>query len=875
MPALNGFSPSITFAENAVNATPQVLDSDVVFTDAEGDFNGGTLTLTGLLAEDRASVRNEGTGAGQIGLNGASVTYGGIVIGTLAGGVGAALTVTLNAAATSVAIDALIQNLTYANVSDTPTTTRTLTLNVTDAAGNSLTTPTAYVERTGAANPFDGIDIGGFSAPVLVDLDGDGDLDLVVGELQGQIRTYRNGTSDAAGAFTALTGANNPFNSIDVGFVSRPTFEDIDGDGDLDLVVGRNNGQIAAYRNGTNGTAGAFTELTGASNPFNGFDSGAYSNPAFADLDGDGDRDLAVGDNLGQFAYFRNDAGVFTQLTGAANPLNGLTSGLYSAPTFADVDGDGDIDLLTSDSTSALTLYLDIGSTFTNGSGPGTLFNGISVGGNATPRFVDVDGDGDLDLIFGNNTGVIRYVENTASTQRIAVAITAQTDGTPGGDTFIGTAAAEVFSGGEGDDVVVARGGNDILNGGGGIDTIDYSDATGAVTVRLSTGVASDGEGGTDTLTGFENVNGGSGDDLLIADNQANSLNGGAGRDTLIGNGGNDVLRGGAGAANELYGGLGDDTYIVEAADTIVELADSGTDTVETARANLTLRANLENLTYTGASSFAGRGNDLDNIITGGVAADVLSGLGGNDTLIGGTGAANTLVGGVGDDTYVVSTRDTIVEAGGEGTDTVNVSLNYYGLAANVENLTFTGTGAFSGLGNASANVITGGTGADTLRGAGDDDTLNGGDGFDTADFTGQASEYTIENLGGGQYRVTDTVGGRDGTDMLNGMEQARFSDSRIVLGTIQPDVFPELSVKDAGAQVLPGMMDDDFLFRDTDLPLVLPGDGITSGVDDLLTVEGIVPFNQRPGFMLAVGDAGLMDHGGSVYDPGHDHWLY
>ena len=111
-PTLTGFAPTITFDENTVNATPQLLDADVVFTDPDDDFTGGTLTLSGLLAEDRASVRNEGTAAGQIGLSGSNVTFGGVIVGTLAGGVGGTLTITFNAAATSVAIDALIQNLT-------------------------------------------------------------------------------------------------------------------------------------------------------------------------------------------------------------------------------------------------------------------------------------------------------------------------------------------------------------------------------------------------------------------------------------------------------------------------------------------------------------------------------------------------------------------------------------------------------------------------------------------------------------------------------------------------------------------------------------------------------------------------------------------
>ena len=138
-PVLTGFSTSVTFAENTVNTTPQLIDSDVTFTDKEGNFNGGILTLTGLLSEDTVSVRNQGTDAGQIGFIGGSVTYEGNLIGSLTGGVaGTALTITFGTAATSASIDALIQNLTYANSSDSPTTTRNVRLNVRDAVGDEI-----------------------------------------------------------------------------------------------------------------------------------------------------------------------------------------------------------------------------------------------------------------------------------------------------------------------------------------------------------------------------------------------------------------------------------------------------------------------------------------------------------------------------------------------------------------------------------------------------------------------------------------------------------------------------------------------------------------------------------------------------------------
>ena len=90
----------------------------------------------------------------------------------------------------------------------------------------------------------------------------------------------------------------------------------------------------------------------------------------------------------------------------------------------------------------------------------------------------------------------------------------------------------------------------------------------------------------------------------------------------------------------------------------------------------------------------------------------------------------DTLIGGAGNDTYIVSNvGDVITELAGGGTNSVCTGLGSYTLDVNVENLTFIGAGAFTGTGNASANVITGGTGNDTLNGGAGADTLIGGSG--------------------------------------------------------------------------------------------------------------------------------------------------
>ena len=235
-PVLTDVTSSVTFLENTVNAAPQLLDTSVTFTDPDSNFDGGTLTVTGLLTEDSVSIRNQGNGAGRSASPAAMSASAARVIGTLAGGSGATLTVTFNAAATAAAIEALIENLTYANSSDAPAASRTLTVTVTDAAG-AATTRANFAQATGAANPFNGV-YGGYSKPSLGDLDGDGDLDAIVGQADGTLHFFLNTGSASAPAFTQQTGAANPFNLMDVGYDAAPALADLDGDGDLDVVLG-------------------------------------------------------------------------------------------------------------------------------------------------------------------------------------------------------------------------------------------------------------------------------------------------------------------------------------------------------------------------------------------------------------------------------------------------------------------------------------------------------------------------------------------------------------------------------------------------------------------------------------------------------------
>jgi VCBS repeat-containing protein len=156
-PLLEGLNAVREMTEAEANAGGQALDADgAVAIAAKSGFDGGRVTvarvdLSGLDVlfgypdderQDQLGVRNDGTGAGQIGVSGTTVTFGGVAIGSIVstGADGAPLDILLNAAATSAAVEALVEALTYANLSDDPAAERILRVTVTDGAGDATST---------------------------------------------------------------------------------------------------------------------------------------------------------------------------------------------------------------------------------------------------------------------------------------------------------------------------------------------------------------------------------------------------------------------------------------------------------------------------------------------------------------------------------------------------------------------------------------------------------------------------------------------------------------------------------------------------------------------------------------------------------------
>jgi Ca2+-binding RTX toxin-like protein len=250
-------------------------------------------------------------------------------------------------------------------------------------------------------------------------------------------------------------------------------------------------------------------------------------------------------------------------------------------------------------------------------------------------------------------------------------------------------------------------------------------------------------------------VNGTSGNDVLTSAVPGANIFGLAGNDTLTANAANQILDGGAGAdilndngqsGISLFGGAGNDTYNVTQPGTVVtELANNGTDTLQTSLLSYQLPAGVERLVYTGSGSFAATATAAGQTITGGTGADTLGDGGFSNVALRGGGGADTFT--------VTNASTTVNESPGSTNSTVLTTLSSYSLGGNVQNLTFAGTGTFTGNGNGLANTMTGGTGSDTLSGAGGVDTLIGGTGSDT--------------LSGGAGG--DTLIGGAGNDRLSG----------------------------------------------------------------------------------------------------------
>ncbi len=281
------------------------------------------------------------------------------------------------------------------------------------------------------------------SALTTLDLNGDGVSELLVGDIgfNNVVALYNGGTVDLAQMVEADTLFPSYDVPVDLALFPAGFHVDIDGDGNRDLVVSPNAQSLAQnaksmwfYRNtGTDDVPVFQLEQEDLfQDQMLDFGEGAY--PVAFDHDGDGLMDLLVansgyyqsnGPYLGKVALLRNtgtaNAPAFELITDDYMDLS--TSGIGQAmyPAFGDLDGDGDMDMLVGDLQGRLHFFRN------TATGPVAQFQLIQpnlldatgeildVGQFATPELVDLDGDGLLDLIIGERNGNLNHYRNTGT----------------------------------------------------------------------------------------------------------------------------------------------------------------------------------------------------------------------------------------------------------------------------------------------------------------------------------------------------------------------------------------------------------------------------------------------------------------------------
>jgi Ca2+-binding RTX toxin-like protein len=352
--------------------------------------------------------------------------------------------------------------------------------------------------------------------------------------------------------------------------------------------------------------------------------------------------------------------------------------------------------------------------------------------------------------------------------------------------------------------------GNDTINGQGGLDVVRYNGSGTSVNVNLSTGLASDGQGGVDTLINIEEVRGSRFDDVLIGS--------GASLEIFHGMQGNDTINGAGGIDQVSY--YYDSDSNGDGAGVLVNLSTSNIvngqwmDVTASALAGTALQDNgidtLLNIEDAVGTIFNDVlvGSSGSNKLEGREGFDLLVGGAGNDTLDGGTGN-DSMVGDDGNDNYYVHDVGDVVSetnaATAGGIDTVysyltHTSTQTYTLGTNVENGRIVTTTASNMTGNSLSNFLYAGKG---------NNVINGGTGTDSVSFyEGNNGTGVTASL------VTGTATGGSGTDTLISIER--------LYGTNYADKL----TGDTGANYLRGYAGNDILDGGTGIDSMVGDDG-------------------------------------------------
>ena len=277
------------------------------------------------------------------------------------------------------------------------------------------------VEMIGSDSPFHNISAGTYLVPSFVDLNKDGKLDMIIGNKDGLILYFLNTGTPTNPSFTQKI-ADSPFNGIDVGTRAASFLVDLDRDGDYDMVVGNEDGVLKYFQNTGSPTSAAFEVQTGASNPFRNVSVGTFAYPFILSTKDELSFEAYIGNGAGMIWYYKSigvgSTFVFKLQTGDDNALDGIDVGNNAAPLAMDVDNDGDIDVYVGNGDGKIPFFQNTGSlmnpVYTQMIGNDNNLNGvgIAVEGFAAPVSVDIDSDGHLDVLIGNEKGQLLFYKN-------------------------------------------------------------------------------------------------------------------------------------------------------------------------------------------------------------------------------------------------------------------------------------------------------------------------------------------------------------------------------------------------------------------------------------------------------------------------------
>jgi len=250
-----------------------------------------------------------------------------------------------------------------------------------------------------------------FSQPRFSDIDADNDDDLILGNINENPFYFENTGTVSNPAFQAGPDIFSNVLSLDA---EMGVFIDLDNDADLDFICGGYSG-LNFYENIGDSAQVLLQKIDFF---FQGLIVGSNPVPTFADLDADADMDLLTGlSENGAIKYFENSGTPGSAVFLESNAQIWYDVGLYAYPYLSDLDNDGDFDLLVGKDSLGFNFYRNIGdSSQWQWQLENSVFAGIAQSTYwNSPCLVDLNNDGKKDLIYGTASGPINYYMNTGT----------------------------------------------------------------------------------------------------------------------------------------------------------------------------------------------------------------------------------------------------------------------------------------------------------------------------------------------------------------------------------------------------------------------------------------------------------------------------